>query len=106
AVPVAPPLPGELGDPAGDLGRGDGEADLGALQGQAAASSWSKKASTAARNEGTSGSSLMRWRSSRPCGTPWVYQPVNLRSLCSAQFDSSRSATRRKWARIRSRRAS
>src|SRR6185295_4078255 len=65
----------------------------------------SKNSSTAARNAGTSGSWLMFWRRCRPFGRPWVYQPVNLRSLWSAQVPPSRSATMRKWPRIRSRRS-
>jgi len=56
----------------------------------------SRKDSTVARKAGTSGIWLISWRSLRPFGRPWVYQPVNLRSLWRANVEGSRSATRRK----------
>lgn len=56
-------------------------------------SSSSKKLSRARKKLSTSGSWLICWRSLRPCGRPWVYQPVNLRSLCRAILSGSRWAT-------------
>src|SRR5689334_13134784 len=56
----------------------------------ACATASSRNASTVARKLGTSGSWLISCRNRRPFGRPWVYQPVNLRSLWRAKVELSR----------------